>query len=652
MCGIAGIVRWNRRPVLEHEIRAMCGAMVHRGPDDEGIWRGDGVALGQRRLSIIDLSNGHQPLSNEDGSIWIVFNGEIYNYPELRAQLLSRGHTLRTNSDTETIVHLYEDFGSACVEHLRGMFAFAIWDTRRRELLLARDRLGIKPLYYAEQNGELLFASEIKPILQLGRVERALDWQAVGHLFTYMATPPDQSIVRGISKLEPARVAVATGHGSIAPRRYWDVSFQPDESASEATLVERLREQLHDAVTAHQIADVPVGAFLSGGIDSSAVVAMMAKPAAGRLKTFSIGFAESDFNELSHARAVAKQFGTDHYELVLRPDVVSMVEDLTFYLDEPFGDTSAIPTYMVSKLAAEHVKVVLSGDGGDELFAGYDKYVVEGQERRRERLPRPLRQMAGAIGAMMPHGMKGRRFLRHLALEGGARYLDAQMLFHDDERPHLFREDAFDEIDRGVSKRASDFGPAGADWLSAIQYRDLNHYLPLDILTKVDRMTMAHSLEARPPLLDHKLVEFAATVPARFRLKDGTTKYLFKQALRGVLPDAIIDRPKHGFAVPLAHWFRGELAGFARDVLLSDRCRDRGILEPRYLSRLLELNEQGRNLDLQLWTALSFEMWCRRFLDSALQATHLPTSACAPSTAVVSGDLGVGVLGVESVSAR
>jgi asparagine synthase (glutamine-hydrolysing) len=653
MCGIAGIVRWDRRPVLEHEIRGMCGAMVHRGPDDEGIWLGDGVALGQRRLSIIDLSNGHQPLSNEDGSIWIVFNGEIYNYPELRARLASRGHTLRTSSDTETIVHLYEDFGPGCVEHLRGMFAFAIWDTRRRQLLMARDRLGIKPLYYAERDGELLFASEIKPIMQLGHVERALSWEAVDHLFTFMATPPHQSIVRGISKLEPARTALATGSGPITPRRYWDVTFQPDEHATEETLVERLREQLHDAVTAHQIADVPVGAFLSGGLDSSAIVAMMSAPAAGRLKTFSIGFAESEFNELSHARAVARQFGTDHYDLVLRPDVVRMVEDLTFYLDEPFGDTSAIPTYMVSKLAAEHVKVVLSGDGGDELFAGYDKYVVEGRERERERIPRPLRRIAGTLGALMPHGMKGRRFLRHLALEGGARYLDAQMLFHDDERPHLFREDVLDAIERDSRLKPAST-PPGGDWLSAVQYRDLNHYLPLDILTKVDRMTMAHSLEARPPLLDHRLVEFAATIPSRFRLRDGTTKYLFKQAMRGVLPDQIIDRQKHGFAVPLAHWFRGELAGFARDVLLSKTCRERGIFEPRYLSRLLQLNDRGRNLDLQLWTILSFELWCRRFLDAAPQtaAAQLPTPNSTTPKAVASGELGVGVLGVGSLSAQ
>ena len=632
MCGIAGIIRWDQRPVLEHEIRAMCGAMVHRGPDDEGIYLGDGVAIGMRRLSIIDLDNGHQPVSNEDGSVWIVFNGEIYNYRELRRQLQGRGHTFRTESDTETIVHLYEDFGPRCVEHLRGMFAFAIWDTRRREVLLARDRLGIKPLYYAERNGELLFASELKPILQNESVDRSLSWEAVGHLFTFLATPPAQSIVEGVSKLEPARVAIGRPGRPLEITRYWDVAFEPNETATEAELVEQLRELLVEAVVLHQVSDVPVGAFLSGGIDSSAIVALMAKPAAGRLKTFSIGFAEAGFDELAHARAVAAQFGTDHHDVVLRPDVVQIVEDLTWYLDEPFGDTSAIPTYMVSKLASEHVKVVLSGDGGDELFAGYDKYVVEGRERAYDRLPGPVKKLAGAVGSIMPHGMRGRRFLRHLALEGSNRYLDAQTLFHADEMPSLFRREALEHVARHNPWATGDVGgfPAapkpqsgeggsrpGGDWLSAIQYRDLNHYLPLDILTKVDRMTMAHSLEARPPLLDHRLVEFAATIPAKFRLRDGTTKYLFKQAMRDILPDSIIDRQKHGFAVPLSRWFRGELAGFARDILLSDSSRQRGIFNVGYIERLLQLNAQGRDLDLQLWTVLSLEMWCRRFLDAS-----------------------------------
>ena len=324
---------------------------------------------------------------------------------------------------------------------------------------------------------------------------------------------------------------------------------------------------------------------------------------------------------------MAAQFGTDHHDVVLRPDVVQIVEDLTWYLDEPFGDTSAIPTYMVSKLAAEHVKVVLSGDGGDEIFAGYDKYVVEGRERRFDQLPGPVRTLAGAVGSIMPHGMTGRRFLRHLALEGSSRYLDASTLFHADEMPSLFQREAFEHITRHSpwASGLSDLDRAGHDWLSALQYRDLNHYLPLDILTKVDRMTMAHSLEARPPLLDHRLVEFAATIPARFRLRDGTTKYLFKQAMRGILPDRIIDRQKHGFAVPLSRWFRGELAGFARDLLLSDTSRRRGIFNVGYIERLLRMNAQGRDLDLQLWTVLSLEMWCRRFLDAPPQrATETP----------------------------
>jgi asparagine synthase (glutamine-hydrolysing) len=636
VCGIAGIVRWNGAPVFEQEIRDMCGAIVHRGPDEEGVYLGNGVAIGMRRLSIIDLEGGHQPISNEDESIWIVFNGEIYNYRDLRRDLERNGHRFRTDSDTETIVHLYEEMGERCVERLRGMFAFAIWDERKQQMLLARDRLGIKPLYYTERNGELVFSSELKPILRLPQVPRAIDWGAASHLFTFLATPSTQSIVDGIAKLAPASIAIATRGRPLAIRKYWDVQFRPNERTTERQLVEELRALLTEAITLHQVSDVPVGAFLSGGIDSSAVVALMAKPAAGRLKTFSIGFAEAEFDELQHARTVAAAFGTDHYDLVLRPDVVRIVEDLTWYLDEPFGDTSAIPTYMVSKLASEHVKVVLSGDGGDELFAGYDKYVVEGRERGYDRIPAVLRKAAGVVGSLMPEGMMGRRFLGHLALDGPHRYLDASTMFRSDDLRKLFRDDAYrnlaqhDPLAESLARLRA-FGASawraserGEDWLAAIQYRDLHTYLPLDILTKVDRMTMAHSLEARPPLLDHQLVEFAATIPARFRLRDGTTKYLFKQALRGILPDAIIDRQKHGFAVPLAKWFRGDLSAFARDLLLSSTCRQRGFFDTRHIERLLALNARGRDLDLQLWTILSFELWCQRFLDATPRAQPAP----------------------------
>ena len=616
MCGIAGIVRWDGAPVAEAELRAMCGSMTHRGPDDEGLYLSGGVGLGMRRLSIIDLEGGHQPVANEDRSVWVVFNGEIYNYRALRRDLERRGHVFRTSSDTETIVHLYEEHGVHCVDHLRGMFAIALWDTRRRQILLARDRLGIKPLYYAESDGELLFASELKPILQLGHVPRTLDWGAVRHLFTFLVTPADQSIVSGVKKLEPARIAVARDGASLRTERYWDVDFETRRDATEPELVEELRSLLDEAVALHQVSDVPVGAFLSGGIDSSAVVASMSRLTSQPVKTFSVGFADADFSELEPARQVASLCGAEHHELLLEPDVVPLVDDFAWFLDEPFGDTSAIATYMVSKLAAEHVKVVLTGDGGDEIFAGYDKYVVEDRERAYDRMPAGLRRAAGAVGAVMPEGMYGRRFLRHLALDGARRYLDAQSIVHPDELGRLFTPEA--------SARMAAYDPwagpieqlGGApDWISAVQYGDLQNYLPLDVLTKVDRMTMAHSIEARPPLLDHRLVEFAATIPPELRYRDGTTKYLFKQALRGVLPDSIIDRRKQGFAVPLARWFRGPLFGYAHDMLLSSRSRQRGVLNPAAVERRLQMHQRGRDLDLQLWTMLSFELWCRRFLD-------------------------------------
>ncbi|HEV8396068.1 MAG TPA: asparagine synthase (glutamine-hydrolyzing) [Vicinamibacterales bacterium] len=617
MCGIAGIIRWNGAPVAEADLRAMCGAMTHRGPDDEGLYLNGGVGLGMRRLSIIDLDGGHQPVPNEDRTVWVVFNGEIYNYRALRRELERRGHVFSTASDTETIVHLYEDYGPQCVDRLRGMFAIAIWDLRRRQVLLARDRLGIKPLYYAEHDGELIFASELKSLLQLERVPRALDWEAVRHLFTFLVTPAAQSIVHGVKKLEPARLGLARDGSSLRTQRYWDVEFEPVRDASEPELVEQLRALLDESVALHQVSDVPVGAFLSGGVDSSAVVASMSRLTAQRVKTFSVGFADADFSELAPAREVASLLGTEHHELMLDPDVVPLVEDFAWFLDEPFGDTSAIATYMVAKLAAEHVKVVLTGDGGDEIFAGYDKYVVEDQERAYDLMPASLRRAAGMVGAVMPEGMTGRRFLRHLALDGPRRYLDAQSIVHPDEVQTLFTPEA--------AARMAPYDPwaapmmhlsAGTDWMSAVQYGDLQSYLPLDVLTKVDRMTMAHSIEARPPLLDHRLVEFAATVPPPLRYRDGTTKYLFKQAMRGVLPDAIIDRRKQGFAVPLARWFRGPLRGYARDVLLSERSRARGVLNPAAVERQLRLHQRGRDLDLRLWTMLSFELWCRRFLDS------------------------------------
>lgn len=617
MCGIAGIVNANREPVALETLRSMCTAMTHRGPNDDGFFIGRGVGLGMRRLSVIDLNTGRQPVRNEDGTVWVVLNGEIYNFRELRQELEGRGHTFYTGTDTEVIVHLYEEYGAGCVEKLRGMFAFAIWDDRSKTLFLARDRLGIKPLYYTQVGGKLAFASELKALLVLPEVSRTLNWQAVNHLFTFLSTPASESIIAGVHKLEPGHtLTIAPGQ---APRKaqYWDVHFEPDTNRNEEYFVSRLRELLEESVRLHLVSDVPLGAFLSGGLDSSAVVATMARLSTRPVKTFSIGFREQDHDETQYARRVAKQFGTDHHELIVDPDITGLMPGLIWHLDEPFGDSSAIPTYLVSKLAAEQVTVVLSGDGGDELFAGYDKYVVESEERKYSYAP-PVRALLGYIATAMPEGARGRNFLRHFSLTGNERYLDAQTLFQLKQRQKLFRPEVTEQMrdDDTWRESVAALTKVKDDWLSSLQYLDLKHCLPLDILTKVDRMSMAHSIEARVPLLDHKLVEFAATIPAELRLHRGTTKRIFKRAMRGILPDDVIDRRKQGFAVPLGRWFRGQLGGFLREHLLSQRCRQRGIFNIAYIERLITLHESGRPLDLQLWTLLSFELWCQTFLDN------------------------------------
>jgi asparagine synthase (glutamine-hydrolysing) len=633
MCGIAGIVNFDGRPVAPGELSAMCDALAHRGPDEDGFYVGPGVGLGMRRLSIIDLHTGRQPIANEDRSVWVVFNGEIYNFRELRDELERRGHVFSTDTDTEVIAHLYEEQGPRCVERLRGMFAFALWDEGRRQLLLARDRLGIKPLYFADLGGRLVFGSELKALLALGEIEPALDWAALSHLFAFLATPRDASLIKGVRKLEPGQVLIATVDRGIRLERYWDVRFEPDHGRDEDYFIERLRELLEESVRLHLVSDVPLGAFLSGGIDSSSVVALMSRLAPEPVKTFSIGFTDEGYSELEHARFVSRTFGTEHRELVLEPDALDILDALAFYLDEPLGDPSAIPTYLVSRLASESVTVVLSGDGGDELFAGYDKYVVEGRERRYRFVPRPLRKLAGRLPDFMPDRMRGRNFLRHLSFDGVERYLDATTLFRLDEQARLFADDAaahlanYDPWDAGRPWLAGGNG----HWLSALQYADLNGYLPLDILTKVDRMSMAHSIEARVPLLDHKIVEFAATIPPDLLVKNGVTKYVLKRAMQGLLPTPIIDRPKHGFAVPLGRWFRGRLGGVVRDLLLSAESRRRGIFNPAYIERLLKRHEAGRPLDFHLWTLMSFELWCRVFLDSTRRGASSPLRSLPPA---------------------
>jgi asparagine synthase (glutamine-hydrolysing) len=526
-------------------------------------------------------------------------------------------------------VHLYEQYGDFCVEKMRGMFALAIWDARRKRLLLARDRLGVKPLFYTTVDGRLAFGSELKAILQLPEVERRLNWSSVDHVFSAMCTPLSESIIEGVHKLKPGHILTASRHSGLQLRQYWDVEFDADYGKPEQYFVERLRDLLQEAVRLRLTADVPVGAFLSGGIDSASVVATMARLSSEPVKTFSIGFADKEYDELAYARRVARQFGTDHHELIVEPNVLGLIDDLAWYLDEPFGDSSAIPTYMVSRLAAEHVTVVLSGDGGDELFAGYDRYVKEQKERRLDGIPFSIRKVAGFAGSLMPDGMRGRNLLRHFALRGPDRYFDANALLRESQKAALFEPEVYRQMQSADPRtsRAGLLKIGKMHWLSGLEYMDLKNYLPDDILTKVDRMSMAHSIEARVPLLDHKFVEFAATIPPELKLRKTTTKYIFKKAMEGIVPPEILHRPKRGFAVPLARWFRGQLGPYLRDLLLSGKSLQRGLFRKSYIERLIEMNDRGRPLDLQLWTLITFELWCRRFIDEGAFCRSVPAAA-------------------------
>ena len=628
MCGIAGLLSLDGAPVGAAEVRRMCDALRHRGPDDEGYHEAPGVVLGMRRLSIIDVDGGHQPIANEDGTVHVVLNGEIYNFRGLRSGLEARGHRFRTASDTEVIVHLYEERGPACVDDLRGMFAFALWDAARRRLLLARDRLGVKPLYYAQAGGRLAFASELKALLTLPEVGRDLDWRSVARLFTFLTTPLSHSVVAGVRKLPPATLMVAGPGRPPLTSSYWDVRFEPVRGREPDDLAEELRHRIEEAVRLRLVSDVPVGAFLSGGVDSSAVVTTMTGLTPSRVKTFTIGFRDAAYDESAVARRLARRLGTEHHELVVEPDAIGALETIVWHLDEPFGDPSAIPTFLVAKLAAGYVKVVLSGDGGDELFAGYDKYRVEAA-RRGFAIPGPLRRPLRALARALPDGARGRGRLFNLSQAPGDRSLDASTLFRTHELRRLFRPEAFARMAAfdPWAEEAAILQGTGGHWLSAMQRLDLKSYLPLDILTKVDRMSMAHSLEAREPLLDHPLVEFAATLPPELLLRAGQPKWILKRAFRGIVPDEVLDRPKSGFAVPVGRWFRGDLTGFVRDVLLSRACRERGILDPRQVERLMRRHERGRPLDLHLYTLLGFELWCRLFLDRGA-ARHAPEALC------------------------
>jgi asparagine synthase (glutamine-hydrolysing) len=621
MCGIAGAIDNVSGAAERREIVSrMCDAIQHRGPDDHGIYHGPNVALGMQRLSIIDVDKGHQPISNEDGSIWIVFNGEIYNYLELRDQLESLGHRFKTNSDTEVIVHLYEEKGEACVERLRGMFAFAIWDSREQRLFAARDRVGKKPFHYVQTRNGLVFGSEVKAVLQHPDVERSVNPQGIADFLAYGYVPDPKTAFTGINKLSPGHL-LSYRNSRLSIRRYWDFDYTNDLAPREEQYyIDELRRRLLESVRVRLVSEVPLGAFLSGGIDSSAIVAMMSRESAAPVKTFSIGFSDAEFDELKYARVTAGHLQTDHHEFVVSPDVCRLVDEIVWHHDEPFADVSSIPAYIVSKMAREHVTVVLSGDGGDELFGGYGRYLVDLDRRKYERIPSLIRRGALApLSRALPRSAYGKNFLGNIALDGAGRYIESVSYFNDAMKRELLSPEYLRQLDGYESARAFRnifYSQDAADRLERLLYLDSKTYLPGDILTKVDRMSMAHSIETRVPLLDHQLVEFVQKIPIAMKIRGRDTKYIFKRAMRGILPDEIIDRPKQGFDVPINKWLNNELRSMLDDVLNDSRTRQRGYFNRRAIESLVQEHRRGRRDNARhLWGLLTLELWHRAFID-------------------------------------
>lgn len=632
MCGIAGVADLAGRPIAESLILQMCERLVHRGPDERGVAcfprdarvprdAGATAALGIQRLSIIDVQGGHQPIANDDGTIWTILNGEIYNFQELREGLERRGHRFATRSDTEVIVHLYEDEGEAFVSRLDGMFALAVWDERAQRLLLARDRFGKKPLLYAETGGRLIFASEFQALMSDESIPRDLDPAALDYYLTYMAIPAPLSIYRAVRKLPPAHVLIHDRTGTRL-QRYWSLAYTPKLAISESDASERLLELLTEAVRKRLIAEVPLGAFLSGGIDSSAVVALMARCSDRPVNTFSIGFEEAPYNELPHARHIAQAFGCDHHEFVVRPNAVEVLPMLVEHFGEPFADSSAIPTYYLSRLTREHVTVALNGDGGDEAFAGYARHAANGLAEQWQSMPAPVRGsvewLAGRLSARPSDRQQWRgrigRFFQAASGIRAARYQAWVGVIDEDLKTALVgQRNGFTPEPDLVAQW---FAEARAlDPVDAALAVDTAFYLPTDLLVKMDIMSMANALEARSPFLDHHLVEFVARLPSSMKVHRLTSKALLKRALGDVLPRETLHRRKWGFAVPIGAWFRTGLRDFLSDHLLSSQVARDGLLRQGAITALVQAHGSGRaDYAHQLWTLLALELWYRRFI--------------------------------------
>lgn len=624
MCGICGVYEPGRQTTIECAVlKRMADSLRHRGPDDQGFYSAEGVGLAHRRLSIIDLEGGHQPLSNEDGTVWIAFNGEIYNFEELNRRYLSDGHTFRTRSDTETIIHLYEELGENCFAELRGMFAIALWDVRRKRLLLARDRVGKKPLFYSWDGRRLLFGSEIKALWGAGGLSREMDLEALSDYFSFLYVPEPKTIYRKVRKLRAAHYLVVEG-SSLREEPYWDLHFDDSQQLSEEQWCDRFLDEYRTAVRSRLISDVPLGAFLSGGVDSSSVVALMneyQRP----VTTCSVGFTEESYNEAADARSFASSLGANHFEQIVQPHAIDLLGKLAWHHDEPFADSSAVPTYYVSQIARQHVTVALSGDGGDENFAGYRRYKLTMWENQlRQALPASFRRgVLGTLGRVYPKlGWAPRVFrakstLQSLALDPIDGYFSGTSCCPPDMKSRLLSGDAWTQL-KGYNSadvlryhydRANTSDP-----LSRIQYVDIKTYLVDDILTKVDRASMANSLEVRCPLLDHKLMELVAQMPSSLKLQKNQGKYIFKKALERILPASILTRSKKGFALPVAEWFRGELKAIASDAIFT---RKDELLNKTFLMNCWTQHQRGqRDWSALLWSVLMFRMW--QEVDSAV----------------------------------
>ena len=625
MCGIAGFAFTDpRHPVDRELLRSMTDVLRHRGPDADGVHLGPGVGLGHRRLSIIDLSTGDQPIYNESRTVAVVFNGEIYNFHELARELEARGHTLATRSDTETIVHAYEDFGLECVKQLRGMFAFALWDESKRRLVLARDRAGKKPLYYHVDGERIVFASEIKALLKDPSIKRRISVEGLSDYFTFGNIPAPGTVFQDIYQIPPAHLLVWEG-GRTRLHEYWDVVFDPTGPATPAAASEAFSALFDEAVRMRMVADVPLGAFLSGGIDSSAVVASMARQSSRPVVTTCVGFAERTHSELDHARTVATALGTDHHELLVKPDAITDLPKLVWHLDQPFADSSSLPTYYVSRAIREHVTVALSGDGGDELFAGYQRrYGIHRLEQRLRRvIPGPVRRGVLAPLARLyprseriPRPLRFKLVLSNLGQSFERAYFNDMSLFLEDEKQALCTPEFLAQTrhHNPLAAFARHFERVrDADPLSRVLYVDFKTWLANDILVKVDRMSMACSLEVRAPLLDHKIIEFAASLPSKLKFRGSISKYLLKRHLASRLPAADVHRRKQGFELPLATWLRGNLKDMASDLLFSTRATGRGYVRPEAVKRIWEAHQSGaRNHSSQLWALMVLELWHRQ----------------------------------------